>query len=110
MQAFFYEKDEEVQTVDGKTEVRPNVLHFFLERPSAADKNAVPFIFDGHATEQHKARYPREWQEFLAKKAAAVAAAPESVAVPVAELPESTEAPASQSVEEATEVAPEAQN
>lgn len=57
MEAHFYENEK-------------GELFFFLKKASIADHKAEPFIFDGPATEQHKAHYSRQFAEFLAEKEA----------------------------------------
>lgn len=54
MKAYFY-----MGAVDGKA--KP---FFHLERPSHADVNAIPFVFDGPAEEAHKAQFKSEWRQF----------------------------------------------
>lgn len=43
-------------------------LYFYMRSPSIADINAEPFIFDGPATEQHKAGYAVEHASYLQSK------------------------------------------
>jgi len=47
-------------------------LWFYLEKPSIADVNAVPFVFAGPATEQHKKEYPAQLEKYLAERASHV--------------------------------------
>lgn len=53
--AMFYEKDGEV--------------FFYLNKPSMADKIAVPFEFDGPAQPRHKLEYAAEYEMYLSRLA-----------------------------------------
>lgn len=43
---------------------------FHLTRTSIADINAIPFVFDGPATERQKKEYAKEYAYFLERKSA----------------------------------------
>lgn len=64
MEAYFYDREGE--------------LFFHLDSPSIADVNAAPFVFDGPATEQHKASYEAQYNAYLENK---------KKALPIEEVP-----------------------
>lgn len=43
----------------------PDGMCFYLEKPSPAGKEAIPFIFDGPATPLHRINYPSHYKEYL---------------------------------------------
>lgn len=44
------------------------VLYFHLMKPSTADINAVPFVFEGLATPEHIKNYAAAYEKYLADK------------------------------------------
>jgi hypothetical protein len=55
-------------TSDMKEVVRKGVVFFHLRKASTACPTAVPFEFDGPATEEHKKAYASQWAAFEASK------------------------------------------
>lgn len=46
--------------------LKDGVLFFYLIKPSIADVNAIPFEFEGPATEEHKKYYEVAYNAYLA--------------------------------------------
>ena len=70
MQAEFYDREVEEDVFGQVDPVKKTVLYFKLIKPSIADKSekAVPFEFDGPATEEHKKGYGPAYAEYLKSK------------------------------------------
>lgn len=67
LECWFY--DHEVSSVDASGNPITEVSTFFhLSRPSAADSNAQPFVFDGPATARHIHDHESLYAKYLAEK------------------------------------------
>lgn len=47
---------------------KDGVVYFHLERASAAGSPAIPFVFEGPATDKHKSEYKAAWKAFTKEK------------------------------------------
>ncbi|CAB4151375.1 hypothetical protein UFOVP591_14 [uncultured Caudovirales phage] len=64
MQAKFYNSELEITRLDGSIVKKPTVF-FRIEKASMNDTNAVPFIFEGPATDEHKKQFSSLWKAFV---------------------------------------------